>query len=668
VTRPVGYGAWTSPITAERLVEATVGISSPWACGRDVFWSESRPSEGGRVVPVRRSPDGTTTDLLPAGWSARTLVHEYGGLCTAVSGDHLLFSNFADQRIWRVNLAMDPVPAPEAVTREPPGPRATRYADFSVHPSGAWLVAVRERHGQEVINDLVLVDLAAGGEPAELVGGHDFFSAPRLNPAGSQLAWLSWDHPNMPWDGTVLRLARLDPHSGLTDQIEVAGGPSESVSQPRWSPDGTLYFLSDRNGWWNLYRLSPAGQVESVIELPAEMGEPDWALGQASFNFLNDGRALVTWHGPGGSGAGLLGADAGLSPLELPYTSLSGLAPYGGGMLAVAGSPRVSPELVFIKPEGGTATVLRRSREEGLPGTHLSMPRHIEFPGSDGAPTYAWFYPPTNPDHQAPAEELPPLVVLSHGGPTAQARTVLNPQIQYLTSRGLAVVDVDYGGSTGYGRSYRQRLGGRWGIVDVEDCTAAASWLVQQGLVDGSRLAIKGGSAGGYTTLAALTFTDAFSVGASHYGVADVAALARDTHKFESRYLDGLLGVWPQAEDLYRARSPIHHTERLNCPIILFQGDEDMIVPLTQAEMMAEALRAKGLPFSLMVFEGEQHGFRRSETVTTVARCELAFFGRVFGFRPAEPAPELRVENERALPQGARGTGAGPEVTLRSRW
>ena len=659
VTGP--YGSWRSPITADRLVEAVVGLGQPLIRGEEVVWNESRPTDAGLVVPVRRAPDGSVTDLVPAGFSARTLVHEYGGACTALTKKGLLFSNFSDQRVWFVALEPGGSPAaPVAVTPEPAAPQSLRYADLSVTPDGRTVVAVQEIHGRDgaVVNRIVAFPADGSDGPYVVAEGHDFYSAPRVSPDGTRLCWLSWDHPNMPWDGTTLVEAELLPGGGVGTTRAVAGGPEESISQPRWDPAGRLFYLSDRTGWWNLYADDGTGG-ESIFTPEAEMGGPDWAFGQRSYTFLTDGRPVVTWSAKAATTLAVL-EDGSARPIATPWTSFGGLLGADASVLALAASPSESGVLVRIPVEpAGTAVraaadgaepeVLARSRSRAIEAEYISAPRAVEFPSSVGRKAHALYYPPVNPDFIGPEGELPPLIVKSHGGPTGAAGTALDPVIQYFTSRGLAVVDVDYGGSTGYGREYRQTLRGQWGVVDVDDCVNAALWLADQGEVDRNRLAIRGGSAGGYTTLAALAFRDVFAVGASHYGVADAGALARDTHKFESRYLDGLIGPWPEAEALYRERSPIHHTDGLSCPLILFQGLEDRVVPPDQAEMMAEALRAKGLPFAHLAFPGEQHGFRQAATITTVIQAEVAFYGRVLGFTPADPAPTLEIENAGAL-------------------
>jgi dipeptidyl aminopeptidase/acylaminoacyl peptidase len=641
------YGSWASPITAPLLVEQAVGLGQTGASGADVYWNEARPSEGGRMVVVRRAADGHTTDVFPPGFSARTIVHEYGGASYTVRGDTVWFANFADQRVYKAEPGTEPAP----VTPEPPAPMAFRFADFGLTPDGRWVVSVRERHGDgEAVNDVVAFP-ADGGEPVTMVDGHDFFSAPRISPDGRQLAWLSWDHPNMPWDGTDLWVADVHDDMTLGPARHVAGGRAESISQPRFRPDGRLLFVSDRTGWWNLY-VDDGDGGSALSPRDAEFSGPDWVFGLSSFVGLGDGTLVAVWSSAGFDHLGYLAPDG--EPGELieidgAYTAIDGLVPLEGAVLAIAGSPVQGPAVVRIAIPSGDVEILKRSRDRSIEPGYLSVPTAIDFPTEQGHTAHALFYAPANQDFVAPADERPPLMVLSHGGPTSATSAVLNLGVQFWTSRGFAVVDVDYGGSTGYGRDYRDRLRGDWGIVDVDDCVNAAQWLAEQGKVDPDRMVIRGGSAGGYTTLAALAFRDVFAAGASHFGVADASALARDTHKFESRYLDGLIGPWPEAEATYIERSPIHHTDGLDCPIILFQGLEDRVVPPDQAETMADALRAKGIPFAHLAFEGEQHGFRKAGTIIRVAEAELSFYGQVFGFEPADEMEPVVIENADAL-------------------
>lgn len=632
------YGAWKSPITPDLLVADAVRLSAPAFHGDDVYWCEMRPAEQGRVVLVRRTADGETHDVNPAPFNVRTRVHEYGGVSYLATDEAIYLSNFADQRLYR----LQPGQAPQPITPE----ADLRYADLTLDAARNRLIAVREEHGSgEPVNTLVALDLAREDGGQVLVAGYDFYASPRLSPDGARLAWLAWRHPNMPWDGTELWIAQVAADGSLADAQVVAGGPAESIFQPEWSPAGELYFVSDRTGWWNLYRLR-GGQIEPLYPLDAEFGLPQWVFGMRTYGFASASELICTFYQGGRWHLAVLDlASLTLIEIATPYTEISSLQVAGGRALFLAGSPTEPASLVMLDLATREFLVLRRASNLALDPGYLSLPQEIAFPGHGGLPVYAYFYPPRNCDFSAPAGEKPPLLVLSHGGPTGAAGATFNLGIQYWTSRGFAVVDVNYGGSTGYGRTYRQRLNGKWGIVDVDDCVAAARFLAGRGDADPARLAIRGGSAGGYTTLAALIFRDVFKAGASHYGVSDLEALATDTHKFESRYLDNLVGPYPARRDLYIERSPIHHTAGLNCPLILFQGLDDKVVPPEQSRAMYEAARAKGLPVAYLAFEGEGHGFRQAANIVRAAEAELYFYSRVFGFALAEPVAPVAIEN-----------------------
>jgi dipeptidyl aminopeptidase/acylaminoacyl peptidase len=634
------YGSWRSPVGADLVAEGGVALDEVRTAGGAVLWLEGRPLEGGRQVVCRALPGGSAEDLTPEGLNVRTRVHEYGGGAYTVHGDTVYFTSFADQRLYR----HDPGAPPRPITPEPPAPAALRYADASLTPDGRLLVCVRERHEDgKVSNELVALPAAGAAAPAVLAAGRDFYASPRCSPDGRRLAWLEWDHPDMPWDATELKVAALDPGGVGGAPAAVAGGPGESVFQPEWSPDGVLHFVSDRSGWWNLYRATPDGRVEALAPMEEEVGSPQWVFAMSRYAFLPGGRvALVHGRGPL-QRLGVLDPDGTLADLDLPFTSFHQLRAVGGRLACVAGSATRSTAVVVIDPAGGDVEVLRRGRARTPDPGYLSVPRAIQFPTSGGRTANALYYPPANRDFRGPAGERPPLLVESHGGPTAEVSSLLSMDYQFFTSRGFAVVDVDYGGSTGYGRDYRRQLDGQWGVVDVDDCVAAARQLAERGEVDPRRLAIRGGSAGGWTTLCALTFRDDFAAGASYYGVADAEALARDTHKFESRYLDRLIGPWPEAAELYRQRSPIHFTDRLSCPVILLQGLEDAVVPLAQAEAMAAALDAKRIPHAYVAFPGEQHGFRQAATIRRALEAELYFYGRVFGFDLADPVDPVPI-------------------------
>jgi dipeptidyl aminopeptidase/acylaminoacyl peptidase len=643
------YGSWPTPITSELVTAAAVRLGEVRVDGADVVWAEGRPAEGGRTQLVRRTPDGATADLLPEGRNARTAVHEYGGAAWWVRDGVVWFTDWADQRLYR----LAPGGEPEPITPEPASARADRYADGDVAPDGATIVCVRERHdgpsAADVRNEVVRIAAGAPSEPEVLVTGPDFVAAPRLSPDGTALAWLQWNHPSMPWDDTELIVRDLE--SG--EETVVAGGPGESVLEPRFEPDGSLLFLSDRTDWWNLYRWTPGADLVPVVRLDAEIGEPAWVFGSARYVRLDDGRIVFARWRQGRDGLAVRQADGTIVDLEVPFSAIAAVRAAGpDAVVVVAGSPTAEPGVHRVDVTTSVVETLRRPRDLGLEPAQISVPEHIAFDSVDGSGAtrraYAQFYPPASAEFTGPDGERPPLLVQIHGGPTSAAVPVLSVGVQYWTSRGFAVVDVNYGGSTGYGRAFRQELLGEWGVIDVADCLAAARRLAEQDRVDGDRLCIRGGSAGGFTTLAALAREDTpFAAGADHFGVADLEALAADTHKFESRYLDRLVGPYPEARDVYVERSPIHHVERFTRPLIVLQGAEDEVVPPNQSEMIVDALRARGTPVAYLLFEGEQHGFRRAENIRRALDSELSFYAQVLGFTlPAEEGIDpVPIEN-----------------------
>ena len=523
-----------------------------------------------------------------------------------------------------------------------------RYADGVIDNRRNLIYCVREDHtvgGRDATNTLVKINLAGETCGEVIVSGKDFYSSPRLSPDGNRLAWLSWDHPNMPWDGTELWVGELTETGQIANAEIAAGGKSESIFQPEWSPGGVLHFVSDRSGWWNLCRLS-AGGIESLCEKEAEFAAPQWAFRMSTYAFESEHRIICTYCDRGNWQLASVDAAARkLEPIDVPYTEIHSVRTASGRAVFCGGSPTVSMSTVCVDLETREASLLRRSSSVEVDEGYLSIPQQVEFPTENGLTAHAFFYPPTNRDYEAPANERPPLIVISHGGPTSATTTTLKLNIQYWTSRGFGVLDVNYGGSTGYGRAYRERLNGQWGVVDVDDCANGARYLVERGEADGNRLIIRGGSAGGYTTLAALTFRDVFKAGASYYGISDLELLEQDCHKFESRYNNSLVGPYPERKKLYWERSPIHFTDRLSCPIILFQGLEDKVVPPNQAEMMYAAAVKKGLPVAYVPFEGEQHGFRKAENIKRSLDGELYFYSRVFGFDLAEAVEPVRIEN-----------------------
>jgi dipeptidyl aminopeptidase/acylaminoacyl peptidase len=636
------FGTWASPIEAD-LPATSRSFEQPDPSEEGVYWLESRPAEG-RMVLVFKPWGEPPVDVVADRFNVRTSVHEYGGGAFFRSGATLYFTNFDDQRLYRQD-GLDGEARP--ITPAPAEPRALRYADGVVTADGATIVCVRERHeGGDVVNELVALPADSSGEARVVVSGHDFFSFPRLSPDGNRLAWTSWDHPRMPFIGTDLWVADL-AGGAIGEATHVAGGVAESIFQPEWGPDGTLHFVSDRSGWWNLYRATGDG-VEALAPVEAELGWMQWLFAWSSYAFLPDGRiACILNHGSSqpltflDSAAGTY-EDAGV---EFDVARAPTLRAHGSRLAWIAGNAVTPPSIVTYDTEIGATEILRRAFDDVLDSAFVSRAEAIEFPTDDGGTGHAFFYPPANGEFSGPQDERPPLVVSVHGGPTAQSVADLSPGLQHLTSRGLAVVVVNYGGSTGYGRAYAERLKGQWGPVDTRDCIAAARYLIDRGDVDGGRIAITGGSAGGYTTLYALTFEDFFATGASFFGVTDLLDFNKTTHKFESQYDQWLLGRLPEAEPTYRERSPATHADDLDRPVLLLQGLDDKVVPPSQAEIMVDALRRNRVPFAYIAFEGEGHGFRKKENIRRSLEATFYFFSRVFGFEPADAIEPVEIEN-----------------------
>ena len=638
---PAPCGSWRSPISAEQIAGATTRLGQTAVRGATLWWTEGRPSEQGRNVLVRCDADGRTSDMTPAPFDVRTRVHEYGGGAFALlDGGGIVFSHDADQQLYRLD---DHAVEPRRLTDAP----KRRFAD-AVHDAARHrLIAVCEDHRESDIgarNTLVAIDLDSGGI-AELAVGHDFFSTPRPSPDGKQLAWLSWDHPDMPWDATTLWLADVAADGSLGTPQRIAGGGSESVFQPSWSPRGELHFVSDRSGWWNLYRWR-ARDAQPLHPMRAEFGVAQWAFGMSTYGFDAQGRIVCIVAQSGRQSLARLDPQSGrFEPIATPFCTIGELHVGADFAVMLASSETMPSAVVRLDLASGSWRALRSVSDATPDPASTSVAEPIEFATGTGRTAHAFFYRPMHASLAVPDGEKPPLIVFSHGGPSGSTDAGFRWTLQFWTSRGFAVVDVNYRGSTGYGRAYREELNGQWGIADVADAIAAARHLVERGEVDPERLAIRGGSAGGFTTLAALTFHRFFKAGASHYGIGDLEALAKDTHKFESRYLDRLVGPYPQARDVYLARSPIHHTDRLASPMILLQGREDKAVPPAQAQAMFDAVRAKGLPVALLMFDGEQHGFRRAATIRRALEAELYFYGRVFGFEPADAIEPVPIEN-----------------------
>ena len=634
--RVLPYGTWPSPIRVEDLLVDTVRLGEPWIDGEDVYWTEGRPTEAGRVVLVRRAADGTTVDVTPPPLDVRSRVHEYGGGSFTVAGGVVVVSNRLDGRLYRLDPGVH-----DAVPITPEGPY--RYGDLRLDAPRRRFIAVREEHhedGRQPTAALVAVPLDGDRPPTVLYAGPDFLISPRPSPDGSLLAWLEWDHPDMPWDATRLRVAPIGEDGTLGRAELTAGGPGESIVQPEWSPAGVLHFVSDRTGWWNLYRLAEGPRLEPLAAMDAEFADPAWVLDRSTYGFLDDGSILAVARRGGHDRVLHIEPGRLIGEIESPYTEIGTLRVLGSVVVATAGSPTEATAVLTLDPVTlAPSGLLRRSTPVTVDPAWVSVAEPITFPTADGETAHALFFPPAADGITGPADERPPLVVRSHGGPTANASTSLDLDVQLFTSRGIAVVDVDYRGSTGYGRAYRDALRGRWGEVDVEDCVAAARYLAERGAVDPERMAIEGGSAGGFTTLAALAFRDDFAAGISLFGVGDLEALARDTHKFEARYLDSLVGPYPERADLYRKRSPVHHLDEVSCPVLVLQGLEDKVVPPAQAEAIVAALRANAVPHAARMFEGEGHGFRGATAIRAALESRLAFLGAVFGFDPAGVPP-----------------------------
>jgi dipeptidyl aminopeptidase/acylaminoacyl peptidase len=643
------YGTWASPISAEMVAQAGVRLSAPWIENGTVWWLEGRASEAGRVALVRLDRGKSPADAVPAGFNVRTGVHEYGGGAYCVHEGVAYVSSFEDQRLYRVEPGGEPTP----MTPDVPA-RRHRYADGRITPDGALWIGVRERHAEsdsskDVLNELVAIPTDGSSEPRVIAEGRDFYSTPRISPDGTRLCFLAWNLPWMPWDGCELYVGDLATDGTVSGVEHIAGEDGvESIWQPEWSPAGDLVFASDRSGWWNLERARD-GERRSVHSAEAEFGYPAWSFGTRSYGFLDDGRIVCGYDSRGFTHFGLLEPDSGdMSELDLGLDSWG--SPYlcteGTTVVVIAGAAMQPTRVERIDVTSGRRETLRTSIESPVDPAYYSIPSVIEFPTEGGLTAYAYYYAPASPDFEAPEGERPPLIVESHGGPTGNATATFGLATQYWTSRGFAVVDVDYGGSTGYGRAYRERLNGQWGIVDLQDCVNAALHLVEQGKADPGRLLITGGSAGGYTTICGLTFTDVFAAGTSYFGIADLEQFGGgETHKFELQYEFTLVGPYPERADLYRERSPIHFTDRISTPMLVLQGTDDRVVPPSQAELIVGALRERGVPHAYLLYEGEGHGFRKAENIVGSLEAELSFYAQVLGFEPAGAIPTLEITN-----------------------
>lgn len=629
MTEAKPHGSWESPITSSMIVESSIKFGDIILDETGLYWNEMRPEEQGRSVIVQWK-NGKYQTVLKAPYNARSRVHEYGGASFTVHNGTIYFSNFSDQKLYRLDLQGNVHP----ITTE----KNKRYANPVYDPKRNVIYAIEEEHRSEhdVINRLVKI-----GTKIEVIAeGEDFYSMPVLHPNKTHLAFLSWNHPNMPWDGTNLCVGKLNEHGTLSEIKTIAGGKSESIFQPMWSKEGILYYVSDRSGWWNIYQEDG----ECLYLMEGEFGQPLWIFGMENYGFLEGGRIATIYTVKGTDFLGIIDPKTkSLETIDLPFTSYNSFKIVGNLLYFTAASPNDLQILACYDIDHKKLQCIRKSKELTLDPNYISLPETIEFPTEKGKTAYGFFYPPKNKNYQG--TDTPPLIVKSHGGPSAKTNPVLNLEIQFWTSRGFAYFDVNYGGSTGYGRKYRERLKGNWGIVDVDDCVNGALYLVKEGKVDKNRMSIKGGSAGGYTVLAALTYRDVFKAGASYYGVSDLEALANDTHKFEARYLEGLIGPYPNEKKRYQDLSPIYHTEKLSSPIIFLQGGEDKVVPPSQSEMMFEALNKKQIPVAYVLFEKEQHGFRMAENIKKALDSELYFYGKIFGFTPSDDLEPIIIHN-----------------------
>jgi len=626
------FGSWESTITTDLMLRSSVGLGEISLYDDDIYWVEMRANEGGRYVVVKRTAAGQESDAIPADYNARTRVHEYGGGSYLVTERGLVFTNFADQDLYLVDSSNE--------CKKLTNQAGCRYADMIYDEHHERLICVRENHSdasKEAINTIVAIPLSGAGDEIVLIEGADFYSNPRLSNDGQQLCWVSWLHPNMPWDNTSLFIANINSAGELEQAKLIAGGDdNEAVCQPLWSPGGTLYFISDKNNWWNLYRLNKEG-IECVIECDAEFAVPQWSFRECNYDFIDDDSIMAVYRQKGLAYLAVIDANKKtLNTLSLPYTDIESLVCDQHTACFLAASPTEFASIIKYDIEQQNVNVIKKSNTIRLDQKYVSVGESISFPVGEGKEAHAIFYRPQNRYLTGLDDEKPPLIVMSHGGPTGESHNGLKMVAQFFSSRGFAVLDVNYGGSSGYGREYRQRLNGNWGIVDVNDCSKAALYVAEQGWVDKDRLAIRGGSAGGFTTLAALAFTDVFKAGASHYGVSDLEALAKETHKFESRYLDNLIGAYPEQQEIYKERSPVNAVDKLSCPVIFFQGLEDKIVLPNQAEMMVDALKEKGIPVAYIAYEGEQHGFRQAKNIKRTLESELYFYSTIFNFECAD--------------------------------
>lgn len=649
------FGSWPSPISAADVARAGLRLGFPTVRGDDIWWQESRPDESGRTTVVLLR-DGRRTELLPAPWDARTRVHEYGGRSYLPVGDGLVFCNFEDQRL---HLLDGRGGKPRPLTPEPARPSGLRFADMVLAPGLDEVWCVCEGHTDDGVRRAI-VAVPLDGRAAEdataireLAGGSDFYASPAPSPTGEHLAWVQWNHPRMPWDGTEVRVGAIEDGMVVAPRT-VKGGLTESALAPLWRDERTLYVVSDWPGWWNIYQVGLYGESpQALYPAEEEFAGALWQLGGRPYALLGDGR-LAVLHGEGDRRLGIYDPESmELTDLDLPYDDWDlAVCADGGTVVGIAAGAATPRSVVRVDTATGRSEALRRQLTELPPVEYLPSPRKERIEGQFGRPVHVYLFPPSNPQAQAPEGDRPPYVVFIHGGPTGRASSVLSLERAYFTSRGIGVVEVNYGGSDGFGRAYRERLRRQWGVVDVEDAVATATALVERGLADPRRLAIRGGSAGGWTALAAVTQTDVFKAAASYYGVSELHSFMDTTHDFESKYMFGLIGPLPGFEAAYTERSPLTHADRTSCPVLLLQGLDDPVVPPSQSEQFAAALAAKEMPYTYLTFEGESHGFRRAETIITCLESELAFYGQTLGFEPPGVDPvELTTRAPEPTPE-----------------
>ncbi|WP_421669012.1 prolyl oligopeptidase family serine peptidase [Shewanella indica] len=635
------YGSWVSPLGAAEVYGSASAIGELQSVGDAIYFSESSPAEGGKVGIKRLEKDGSITSVVAPAFGIGSRVHEYGGGDFLGIGQSLFVTKGQDQLFYRI------APNQEALALTPNG---TRHGECISYPKGSRIICVREDHRQpgEPKASLVTINLNFSGEGDIFVDGHDFISSPAINADNTQLAWITWEHPNMPWDNTQLWLGDLNRKGQLTNIRQIAPERKGALMQPLFSPNGVLYFIADYDNWWNLYRLDAKGDIEQVTQLKAEIGGPAWKLGQHAYAFENENTLIASFNKEGDAGLLRLDLQTGvIEVLAADFADIKQVVQGADGVYFVGSRP--TPERGIYKVSGRGTELVYAPKICGLDPRYISRAVNVEFTTKGGDKAHGYFYPPVNGDYQPLPDTRPPLLMMLHGGPTASANRAYDSAIQYWTSRGFAVFELNYRGSTGFGRQYRQSLYGNWGKADVEDAVWAAGFLVDQGWVNAEKLAIRGGSAGGLSVLSALAFHDKFKAGVSYFGISDIEVLGKETHKFESRYLDQLIGPYPEMKAVYRERSPLYHLQGFNEPLLLLQGLEDKVVPPSQSQHIYKALKDKGVPTAFIGIEGEGHGFRQPHNKILALESELVFYGMVFDFTPAGTLPALKLDNAAAL-------------------